>query len=286
MDDAACILSEHFWTGLPFSLSSNIFYKNESFDAHEHSYYEFFMVVEGALLHTMNGERSLMARRSICFLNPEDAHELQNSNSTGQVHIINCTFSKIFYFDTVSMLRHDLEQVPESFSGTVSNLPSSLWEGLVKLANLIQFHRGEYSPGALRTMFRGLCLEVLLVMAEKPGVSGGEVPGWLVKAREKMMFEENYISGLKRFIELAGRTQEHLTRSMKKYYDESPTAFINQLRVRKAARLLLSSQQEIWEIMYECGFNSHAYFLKCFRKSFGMSPRQYIKVNRRVFNIR
>ncbi|MBN2640205.1 MAG: helix-turn-helix domain-containing protein, partial [Victivallales bacterium] len=92
--------------------------------------------------------------------------------------------------------------------------------------------------------------------------------------------------GLKRFIELAGRTQEHLTRSMKKYYDESPTAFINQLRVRKAARLLLSSQQEIWEIMYECGFNSHAYFLKCFRKSFGMSPRQYIKVNRRVFNIR
>ena len=38
--------------------------------------------------------------------------------------------------------------------------------------------------------------------------------------------------------------------------------------------------------MYDCGFNSYAYFLKCFKQHFGMSPRQYVQINRRAFSMK
>ncbi len=279
-------LPDTFWKDQPFMVSSNIFYKDEFFEAHTHSYYEFFMIVEGEMDHIMNSQSHRLQRRSLCFLYPDDEHELHNSQKTEKVHIINCTCSENFFLDTVRMLQYDVEKIPDSFSGPVINIPSVFWRTMVDKANLIQFQRGDFPPHVLRAMFRTLLLDVLLISSTHISSVHADIPVWLVRAREKMQYEENFIAGLERFIELSGRTQEHLTRCMSKYYDETPTAYINQLRVKKAAGMLLTSRKDVWEIMYDCGFSGHSYFLKCFRKSFGMSPRQYIKINQRAFNIR
>ena len=279
-------MSEQYWEKLPFSVFSSIFYEKEKFLSHSHTYYEFFLVAEGELVQTKNNETTHLPRRSLCFLNPEDQHELRNSQKSDHVQIINCTFSKKFFRKTLDILKMDLKKAPDSCSKTLVNIPSTTWQGLLHKANSLQFERNTFSPAAQQSYFRSLLFDVLFLLAKPERSMNTEIPVWLVKTREKMEVDENFISGLERFIQLSGKTQEHLSRSMKQYYKETPTSYINQLRCKKAARQFLYSRKDTWTIMYECGFRNYSHFLKCFRKSFGVSPKQYVKVNRRAFSLK
>ena len=277
------IVPEQFWRGQPFSVARNIFYGREKFLAHTHTFFEFFLVVEGTLLHRKNNMENQIPARSLCFICPDDEHELQNSPQTDKVHIVNCTFTPDFFHQTEAFILQDLNPPPETWSKAVLNIPARNWQGLLEKLNILQFHCRSYSPAAQRTLFRSLLFDVLFLLADPARNLSAEIPEWLVAAREKMHKSENFIVGLPRFIELSGKSQEHLTRCMHKYYGETPTAFINVLRIRKAAQDLLYSRKDTWSIMYDCGFNNYAYFLKCFRENFSTTPKEYLKINQRAF---
>ncbi len=50
------------------------------------------------------------------------------------------------------------------------------------------------------------------------------------------------------------------------------TARLNELRMRKAADLLVRGKGRISDIALECGFNDLSYFNRCFRRRFGLTP--------------
>jgi AraC-like DNA-binding protein len=50
------------------------------------------------------------------------------------------------------------------------------------------------------------------------------------------------------------------------------TTRLNELRLRKAAALLLQGDRRISDIAFECGFNDLSYFNRCFRRRFGLTP--------------
>ena len=67
----------------------------------------------------------------------------------------------------------------------------------------------------------------------------------------------------------------HLHRKVKELTGDSPNEFLRNYRLRKAAILLMQKQLSISEITYQTGFSSPAYFSKCFKILFGMTPREY-----------
>jgi transcriptional regulator GlxA family with amidase domain len=52
-------------------------------------------------------------------------------------------------------------------------------------------------------------------------------------------------------------------------------AYRNELRLVKAAQLLLHSNLRIAEIGHRVGYAEQAFFSRIFRKHLGISPRQY-----------
>ena len=110
------------------------------------------------------------------------------------------------------------------------------------------------------------------------------IPGWLESACHEMQKKENYQEGLKRFVELSGKSQEHLNRVMKKYYKMTPTAFLNTIRLEQAALLLRTTEESVLNIMLECGFNNVSYFNQRFREGFGITPTRYRQFNRLAVN--
>jgi AraC-like DNA-binding protein len=50
------------------------------------------------------------------------------------------------------------------------------------------------------------------------------------------------------------------------------TTRLNELRLRKAAALLLQAERRISDIAFDCGFNDLSYFNRCFRRRFGLTP--------------
>ena len=57
--------------------------------------------------------------------------------------------------------------------------------------------------------------------------------------------------------------------------DESPSTFIRNIRLRRAAQLILDGELSITEIAERVGFNSHSYMSKCFVEMYGCRPSEY-----------
>jgi len=57
----------------------------------------------------------------------------------------------------------------------------------------------------------------------------------------------------------------------------SPVEFIRFLRLQHSAKLLNKSEINVSEAAFKSGFNDLSYFTKCFKKQFGITPRNYRK---------
>lgn len=55
----------------------------------------------------------------------------------------------------------------------------------------------------------------------------------------------------------------------------SPVEYIRDIRIKKAAELLLDGRYNITEVTYMVGLNDSRYFAKCFKKAYGVTPTEY-----------
>ncbi|GHN00843.1 hypothetical protein WSM22_23320 [Cytophagales bacterium WSM2-2] len=69
------------------------------------------------------------------------------------------------------------------------------------------------------------------------------------------------------------RTQ--LLRKLKALTTMSPNEYIKDIRLKRAADLIQQRADTITQIGYTVGFNDQSYFTKCFKKKFGVTPRDY-----------
>jgi AraC-like DNA-binding protein len=72
----------------------------------------------------------------------------------------------------------------------------------------------------------------------------------------------------------------HLLRTFKGAFGQTPHQFITTRRLEEAGRLLRTSQQPVTEICYAVGFESLGTFSWLFHRRFGVSPSQYRRQNR------
>lgn len=68
-----------------------------------------------------------------------------------------------------------------------------------------------------------------------------------------------------------------LQRKIKGLTGLSPVEFIRNVKLRKAAEMLSSGEYRVNEVCYAVGFNKPSYFSACFKKQFGVLPKDYIK---------
>ncbi|MGH1387813.1 helix-turn-helix domain-containing protein [Kordia sp.] len=75
--------------------------------------------------------------------------------------------------------------------------------------------------------------------------------------------------------ELAGEmnmSRSSLLRKIKKQTNLSASQFIREIRLQKAAELLLETEHTSSEIAFEVGFSNPSYFTKCYREYYGYPP--------------
>jgi TolB-like protein/AraC-like DNA-binding protein/TPR repeat protein len=81
---------------------------------------------------------------------------------------------------------------------------------------------------------------------------------------------ENF--GVTDFVKLSGLNRNYLSRRIKSIKKITINQFIVEVRLEKARDLLLEGTYTAAEVSYDVGFNSPAYFNKCFHEHFGYPP--------------
>ena len=74
-----------------------------------------------------------------------------------------------------------------------------------------------------------------------------------------------------------GISRAHLHRKLKELTNQSPRDFIRNIRLKQAANLLASGNQNVTEVMYAVGMQNAASFSTMFKYFYGVSPREYTK---------
>jgi AraC-like DNA-binding protein len=70
-----------------------------------------------------------------------------------------------------------------------------------------------------------------------------------------------------------------LYRKIKEITGFTPVDYLRNYRLTKAVELLQKRRFSISEVAFQTGFSSPAYFTKCFRDAFNMTPTEYLDKN-------
>ncbi len=73
--------------------------------------------------------------------------------------------------------------------------------------------------------------------------------------------------------------QATLNRRVKKVFECTPVQLLRKQRLLAGLEMLRSSEGTISEVAYACGFESLAYFSRCFSQEFQHPPSEYLKIN-------
>lgn len=82
------------------------------------------------------------------------------------------------------------------------------------------------------------------------------------------------------FSQEAGCSRMQFYRKIKALTDQTPSQFVRSIRLKRAAQLLIAKSDNVTQIAYSVGFSSLAYFNKCFKEQYGMTPGQYTDVSK------
>lgn len=103
-------------------------------------------------------------------------------------------------------------------------------------------------------------------------------PGSCMRVQELLTYiNTNYqepISG-KMIEEKFAYNFDHLNRIFKKMVGRTIFVYLNEVRIHHARELLSTTSMKISAVGYRVGFPDESYFCKAFKKSTGMSPKQY-----------
>lgn len=69
--------------------------------------------------------------------------------------------------------------------------------------------------------------------------------------------------------------ENYLGRLFKKHMGKSFSAYLNDIRIKRACHMLRHTDNTVISIALECGFNNVTYFNKVFKKSTGYTPGEY-----------
>jgi signal transduction histidine kinase/DNA-binding response OmpR family regulator/streptogramin lyase len=95
-----------------------------------------------------------------------------------------------------------------------------------------------------------------------------------IETIEKHLNDEKF--DISKFQKAMHMSHSTLFRKLQALTNLSPSGFIRNIRLKRAAQMLSENYGNVAEVSYEVGFSNPAYFSKCFKNLFGMSPMDYL----------
>ncbi|WP_299648804.1 AraC family transcriptional regulator [uncultured Tateyamaria sp.] len=239
--------------------------------AHDHDYFEVFLIENGRTAHWVNGVTQTLEPGHLAFIRPGDVHAFSADRKSG-CQIINVMFR-------IETAEHLAKRYQDTIAGRFFDARGALPE--LHTLGPARFSRAVNVADQLQTARRSLAgiEEFLLVLVNRVVHASSNLnastPRWFAEACSAALAPDVFRLGAAGLISAAGRSHEHVCRTCKVVTGMTPSEYINRIRIEHAGQLLRSTEEPIEDVIEACGFQNTSYFYRLFRSQTGSTPRAY-----------
>ena len=255
--------------GYAFHLSVGLDEQRMPIPYHGHDFAEVLWVEEGRGIHRINGKRVEFNAGDLVMIRPSDRHALLSLS--GEVFRLE---NVAFPLNTLERLRRTYFPEKEVWFWVDGFLPFTTTLDARQRAVLREECEGLKHATRDQLSIDSFLLNLFRLIGSSYEAHS-DWPDWLENAIRRFESIEDLAGGVSRFFQLAGRSPEHVARTMQKYCGASPTEWVNSRRLEHAIRLLEATSLPVTEVAAVCGFDNLSYFHRCFRAYQGTTPRTH-----------
>ncbi len=245
---------------------------------HVHEFAEIMLLVKGHLLHEVNGSHHILHPGSLVFVRPYDLHRLLPVNSERTVFasltLASSVIRELMTYLCAPAVLNRFETAPEAPCLHLSpDATRALMLQMERISN-----EQAVNPENSTLMSRVLAAQLFadhLLNPEPPQTHILLPPHWLTLLREEAELWADLKNAPHRLHAKARCHPSHLCKSFKRHFGETPTDFLNRLRLRRAVKLLSEPDTKIAAVAAELGFESLSHFHRLFKRHYGLTPAQY-----------
>lgn len=252
---------------------------------HFHDFNELVFIVKGKGIQVIEQNEYLVTAGDVFVLQGNQKHFFKDASD---IEIVNVMFSankkaKLISPSTQKMEGYNALFILESnyrakhhFTNKLHLDRSELAKMEFILNSMIMEH--QHKMEGYKTLISNKLEELIVLLSRHYSNLEATEAKSLVRIGKVIDFLENnyaekvYIDHL---AEMAFMSPRNFQRIFKKALGETPSNYIMQIRLQKARKLLRTSDITMAEVAHTCGFTDDKYFIKCFKKTFNITPVKF-----------
>lgn len=257
---------------------------NGIFPEHAHSYTELIVILDGSGFHTSSNGRYLLQKGSVITVPPPLAHQMEDMIHLN-LYVLKFDLSKLISLDYE--LKNDpgfrslFIQFPLTNSHAEMVPPLVLTDSqLQHVSSLIQvmlqesIHKKPGYKTIIRTHLFALTAFLSRCFLPEQTVRSLHMNQIMptVNYMEEHLKETIRIPFLADLVCLSPRQYDRIFQMV---YGIPPSTYLSELRLNRSCQMMSTQTLSFREISEQCGFKDVPFFYRCFKKRYGITPKQY-----------
>ena len=248
---------------------------------HWHDEFEIIYVRSGFLTVSISGESYIGKTGDAFVVSPGNLHLM--GSQTGTVDYYTFLFPlKYISFRTDDMLDEKLLEPLNSghlmICPRVNDTAKELCEQLIKIYEA----KNDESESKITTQVRTkiILLQFILEMWKKGFVIENDTSGRNTVEKEMVSYIQQNFTGkisLREFGEQFHLSEKYISRYFKEHFHITLSQYVTYLRLEHAKQLLQDTDIPVTDVAMQSGYQNVSYFIRSFKKTYGVSPLKYRK---------
>lgn len=245
---------------------------------HFHDHWEILIVIDGAIIHTINGKTYSMKIGDACFLKPADAHYF-TFESENNVKTLTFSIKNEYMQQLCSMYGDDFyDELSGSDKFLTERLSAEFITSIMPTILSIQANTLDAESRLFQTKIILNRIVNKFIFSEYNLKE--QNPNWFnsfLTMLNNPRLDFNNVAALAKYTPYS---YSRLSRIFKKHTGYTIIEYISSVKINIAKDAFLYTDKTISEIAQEMGFLSISHFNRTFKKFMDMSPSEFRKVNK------
>ena len=246
---------------------------------HWHDEFEIIYVKSGFLTVSISGENYIGKPGDAFVVSPGNLHFM--GSQTGNVDYFTFLFPlKYISFRTDDILDEKLLEPLNSghliISPEIEDTVKEQCEQLVEIYGAKKEESQSKITAQIKTKI--ILLQFILELWKKGFIVENDTSGKNTVEKEMVSYIQQNFTGkilLKEFGEQFHLSEKYISRYFKEHFHITISQYVTYLRLEHAKQLLQDTDIPVTEVAMQSGYQNVSYFIRSFKKTYGMSPLKY-----------